>query len=77
MRRFIEELKDFTKKGDWVLLILCLVTAGFGCICVASATNAAKFGSNTKLIRLKQAKMAVKAVISFFMIGSPLRQLLY
>ena len=40
MRRFIEELKDFPKKGDWVLLILCLVTSGFGEIVIASATNA-------------------------------------
>ena len=27
MRRFIEELKDFPRKGDWILLILCLLTA--------------------------------------------------
>ena len=53
MRRFIEELKDFSQKGDWVLLILCLVTSGVGCICVASATNAAKFGSNTKYILIQ------------------------
>ena len=53
MHRFIEELKDFTKKADWVLLILCLVTAGFGLIVIASATNAAKFGSNTKYILIQ------------------------
>ena len=53
MRRFIEELKDFPKKGDWVLLILCLVTSGYGGIMVASATNAAKFGSNTKYILIQ------------------------
>lgn len=53
MRRFFEELKDFSQKGDWVLLILCLVTSGVGCICVASATNAAKFGSNTKYILIQ------------------------
>lgn len=40
MHRFLEELKDFKKKGDWVLLILCLVTAGFGVVMIASATNA-------------------------------------
>ena len=32
VRRFIEELKDFSKKGDMVLLILCLIVAGFGVI---------------------------------------------
>ena len=46
MHQFIEEFKDFTKKGDWVLLILCLVTAGAGCIIIASATNAEKFGDD-------------------------------
>ena len=40
MHRFLEELKDFKKKCDWVLLILCLVTAGFGVVAIASATNA-------------------------------------
>ncbi len=53
MQRFIEELKDFPKKGDWVLLILCLVTSGYGGIMVASATNAAKFGSNAKYILIQ------------------------
>ena len=53
MRRFIEELKDFPKKGDWVLLILCLVTSGFGEIVIASATNAPKFGSNLKYILIQ------------------------
>lgn len=50
MRRFLEELKDFTKKGDMVLLILCTIVSGFGCVIIASATNADKFGSNTKYI---------------------------
>lgn len=40
MYRFLNELKDFKKKGDWVLLILCLVTAGFSVVMIASATNA-------------------------------------
>ena len=25
MHRFLEELKDFSKKADWVLLTLCLI----------------------------------------------------
>ena len=49
MHRFLEELKDFSKKADWVLLTLCLVTSGFGLIVMASATSAEKFGSNTKI----------------------------
>ena len=39
MRRYLEELKDFAKKGDMVLLILCLVVAGFGVVFIASATS--------------------------------------
>ena len=48
MRHFKEELSDFSKKGDWFLPILCLITAGFGCIAVASATNADKFEGNAR-----------------------------
>ncbi len=40
MHRFLDELKDFKTKCDWVLLILCLVTSGFGVVVIASATNA-------------------------------------
>ena len=50
MRRYFEELRDFTKKGDMVLLILCLCVAGFGVLCIASATSADKFGSNIKYL---------------------------
>jgi len=39
VRHFIQELKDFPKKGDFVLLLLCLVTAAFGCIAVASTAT--------------------------------------
>ncbi len=54
MRRFFEELKDFSKKGDMFLLVLCLIVSGFGTVCMASATNAAKFGeSNLKYIAIQ------------------------
>ncbi len=69
MRRFIEELRDFSKKGDWVLLILCLVTSGFGGIVVASATNAAKFGSNTKYIII-QLVATMLGVMMFAIVSS-------
>lgn len=59
MRHFKEELKDFSKKGDWVLLILCLITAGFGCIVVASATNADKFDGNARYIIIQLAAIAI------------------
>ena len=50
MHRFLENLKDFRKNGDWVLLILALVVSGFGMICMASATNADKFEGNLRYI---------------------------
>ena len=50
MRRYFDELKDFWKKGDMVLLVLCLITAGFGLVVMASATNAAKFDGNLRYI---------------------------
>ena len=53
MRRYFEELKDFFKKGDMVLLVLCLVVAGFGVLCIASATSAEKFGGNFKYIAIQ------------------------
>lgn len=69
MRRFIEELKDFPKKGDWVLLILCLITSGYGGIMVASATNAAKFGSNTKYILIQLVATAL-GVLMYAIVSS-------
>lgn len=39
MRRFIQELKDFPKKGDMVLLLFCLVVSAFGIIAVASTAT--------------------------------------
>ena len=50
MHRFLEELKDFRKKGDMVLLVLALIVSGFGLVCMASATNAAKFDGNLRYI---------------------------
>lgn len=44
MRRFLQELGDFFRKGDTVLLLLCLVTTAFGCVVIASATNAVGSG---------------------------------
>ena len=69
MRRYIEELKDFTKKGDMVLLILCLVVAGFGVICIASATSAEKFGSNIKYLIIQVVSIGL-GTIMYAMVSS-------
>ena len=38
MRKFFQEFLDFFKKGDLILLALCLLTTAFGCVEIASAT---------------------------------------
>ena len=38
MRKFFQEFLDFFKKGDMVLLSICLFTTAFGCVEIASAT---------------------------------------
>ena len=53
MQEFFYELKNFTKKGDMVLLLLCLVTSALGIVCIASATSAAKFEGNSRYIILQ------------------------
>ncbi|MBP3305156.1 MAG: FtsW/RodA/SpoVE family cell cycle protein [Oscillospiraceae bacterium] len=55
MRDFFRELKNFFRKGDLVLLILCLTTSAFGCLVIASVTNAVKFGSSTRYIIIQVA----------------------
>ena len=69
MRRFLEELKDFPKKGDMVLLVLCLIVAGFGCICIASATSAEKFGNNLKYIIIQLSAVGL-GVMMYALISS-------
>lgn len=70
MRRFLQELREFPKKGDWVLLILCLVTSAFGCIAVASATSAEKFGDgNARYVIIQLAAIAL-GVLMFAVVSS-------
>ena len=40
MHHYLDELKDFSKKGDMLLLVLCLIVSGFGIVVIASATSA-------------------------------------
>ena len=63
MRRYFEELKDFLKKGDMFLLILCVCVAGFGVVCIASATSAEKFGSNFKYIAVQVVSIGLGVLL--------------
>ena len=50
MRDWFRELRSFFRKGDMVLLTLCLITSAYSSLIIASATNASKFGSSTRYI---------------------------
>lgn len=50
MRRFVDELKDFSKKGDLILLVLCWIVAAFGLVIISSATQAPKYGGNVRYV---------------------------
>ena len=39
MRQYFQELKNFFRKGDMVLLLMCLITTAFGVIMIASTNN--------------------------------------
>ena len=69
MRRYLEELKDFAKKGDMVLLILCLVVAGFGVVFIASATSAEKFGINLKYLIVQTVSIGL-GVMMYALVSS-------
>ncbi len=70
MRHFTDELKDFFKKGDVTLLVLAMVVAGFGIVCMASATSADKFGeSNLKYIIIQLAAVAL-GIMMYMIISS-------
>lgn len=50
MLRFVDELKDFSKKGDLILLVLCWIVAAFGLVVISSATQAPKYGGNIRYV---------------------------
>lgn len=57
MRDWFRELRNFFRKGDMVLLSLCLITSVYSTLIIASATNASKFGSSTRYIIIHVAAM--------------------
>lgn len=75
MREFFRELKEFFHKGDMVLLTLCLATSAFGCLVIASATNADKFGGSARYIFIQVAATIIG--VMFFAITSSIDADLY
>jgi len=62
MRDFFRELWKFFRKGDMVLLILCLTTSAFGCVVLSSVTNAEKFGDSSRYLIIQLAATALGVV---------------
>ena len=63
MRDIIRELKSFFRKGDMILLILCLATSAFGCLVLSSATNAEKFGGSSRYIVIQIGATALGVLL--------------
>ncbi len=66
MRQFISELKNFWRKGDLVLLLLCVMTSAFGCLVIASTTN---YRQTTRYV-LIQAAAIVLGVALYIIVSS-------
>ena len=67
MRRYLFELKNFFRKGDLLLLLLCLATSAFGCLIITSATNPVGF---TRYLTVQIVAILLGAV--FYMMTSSL-----
>ncbi len=60
MRQFAQELKEFFRKGDMVLLLLCLVTSAFGMLIIASTTN---HSGSTRYLLVQGAAIALGVLV--------------
>ncbi len=69
MHRYLNELRDFTKKGDMVLLVLLLIVSGFGLIIIASATSADKFEGNFRYLAVQTVSIGL-GVLMYAMVSS-------
>jgi rod shape determining protein RodA len=68
MRRFASKMFEAFRRGDLVLLLLCVVTTVFGCLIIASATNVHASGS-TRFI-LVQAGAACAGIFAYVFFSS-------
>ena len=68
MRHFILRLWDAFKKGDKILLLLCLIATAFGMLMIASATNASYDGAMHYLLR--QLLASATGIVLYVFISS-------
>ena len=66
MRQYLHELKNVLRKGDMVLLLLCLITNTFGVIMISSATN---HRGNLRYIII-QIAAALLGVLCYMLVSS-------
>ncbi len=64
MRKLLFRVLDFFRKGDMVLLLLCLATTGFGVVIVASTTNS--YGSTRYVVIQLAAALLGVALYAMF-----------
>ena len=68
MRRYVKRFLEDLKKSDMVLLILLIVATAFGCLMIASTTNATSSGATRYLIIQIGASLA--GIFLYFVISS-------
>ena len=66
MRDFWQEFKRFFRKGDIVLLIMCLAISAFGCLIIASTNNHRDF---TRYVLVQVAAVGL-GVLSYAIFSS-------
>ena len=66
MRQFLMEFKNLLRKGDLVLLLLCLATTTFGVVMISSTTN---YRGNLRYIIIQIAAAAI-GVLLYMIISS-------
>ena len=66
MRQYFRELKDFFRKGDLVLLLLCLITSAFGVIMISSAKN---YTGSLRFVIIQVAAIAI-GVLAYMIVSA-------
>ena len=66
MRQYFQELRDFFRKGDLILLLLCLITSAFGVIMISSATN---HMGNVRFIIIQISAIAI-GVLAYMIVSA-------